>query len=41
MLFFFFQGPVLCVAFSKGGEKFASGGMDAQVCGTVSLNEMS
>ncbi|KFO54690.1 POC1 centriolar protein B, partial [Corvus brachyrhynchos] len=25
------QGPVLCVAFSKGGEKFASGGADAQV----------
>lgn len=34
---FFFQGPVLSVAFSKKGEKFASGGADAQVCGIVSL----
>lgn len=25
------QGPVLSVAFSKGGETFASGGLDAQV----------
>lgn len=40
-MLFFFQGPVLCVAFSKGGENFASGGVDAQVCGIVSLNEMS
>ncbi|NXP83194.1 POC1B protein, partial [Ramphastos sulfuratus] len=28
---FHFQGPVLSVAFSKGGEKFASGGADAKV----------
>jgi len=29
---------VLSVTFSKGGEKFASGGADAQVCGIVSLS---
>lgn len=28
-----FQGPVFTVAFSKGGDLFASGGADAQVCG--------
>lgn len=36
--FFPFQGPVLSVAFSKDGEKFASGGADAQVCDSLSSN---
>lgn len=30
-----FQAPVFTVAFSRGGDLFASGGADAQVCGVL------
>jgi hypothetical protein len=31
MIFSFYKGPAMCVAFSKKGDYFASGGQDQQV----------
>lgn len=38
MLSSVFQGPVFTVAFSRGGDLFASGGADSQVCGIMNAS---